>query len=118
MIRRSACNLGRYHANRAVELHEQSRKLGPTEWGLTAIWRCGNFVSAMSLLGQTEPPSFVAGMAALASIANAGEASRASPQTVVRAICRTRGGDEYLFQWLTMDSIEGAGSRGRSRCWG
>jgi hypothetical protein len=52
MIRRSACNLGRYHANRAVELHEQSRKLGPTEWGLTAIWRCENFVSAMSLLGQ------------------------------------------------------------------
>src|SRR5262252_1946070 len=55
MIRRSACNLGRYHANRAVELHEQSRKLAPTEWGLTAIWRCENFVSAMSLLGHRLP---------------------------------------------------------------
>src|SRR5262252_5934152 len=52
MIRRSACNLGRYHSNRAVELHEQSRKLAPTEWGLTAIWRCNSVSARMSGLGQ------------------------------------------------------------------
>jgi hypothetical protein len=52
--------------------------------GKGLVLRCEKPKIAMSQLAQTEPPSFVAGTAELASIADAGEAWR--PSTVGRVI--------------------------------
>jgi hypothetical protein len=49
--RRIAFPKAQDHANRAVQLRQQSRKLGFTEWGPTVILRRESCGSAMSLKG-------------------------------------------------------------------
>jgi len=50
--RRIAFPKAQDHANRAMQLREQSRKLGLTKWGPTIILRRESFVAAMSLKGS------------------------------------------------------------------